>query len=106
MTHWAAGFRAATAEADDRSGRSRGLRLRVQLQHALCVPVGGAVQADRIPAKHRRLTVARDAIRAVGDSRPAGATDDPFPAAGQLLGFDAGEERPPTDALMHWRSGV
>ena len=44
----AAGLRAATAEADDRTGRHRGLRLRVQLQHALCVPAGDAVQADRV----------------------------------------------------------
>ena len=52
------------------------------------------MQADRIAAEHGRLTVARDAIGAVGDARPAGGPDDPFAAAGELLGLDAGEERP------------
>jgi hypothetical protein len=57
------------------------------------------MQAGRIAAEYGRLAVACDAIGAVGDARPAGAAHDPIAAAGQLLGFDAGERRPLERAL-------
>lgn len=45
LTNWAAGLRSLTAETDDVDGRSRGVRLQVEVEHALRVPGVGAVQA-------------------------------------------------------------
>ncbi len=70
-----------------------------QLEHALRVPVGGTMQADRIAAEDGGLAAAGDAVGPIGNARMAGATHDPLAAAGRLLGFHADEQRPLPDSL-------
>ena len=57
------------------------------------------MQAHRVTAEHGRFAITRDAIRAVGDARPAGAAHDPLATTRDLLGLNTREQGPLEGAL-------
>ena len=80
---------------DERIGRlagSRRCRPPIEVEHALMVPVGGAMQANRIAAELGGWACARDTVCLIRGCRIAGASDDPLPGPLQLPDLNAGED--------------
>jgi hypothetical protein len=88
----AAGRRPATAEADDRRGRSRGLRLRGQIKRADQQVERRAVLLDRVVVEPRQTAAAVGHVAGdgdlVGNAGIAAAAGDPLTRAGKLPDLD------------------